>query len=345
LLGHKISRTAKNDSLFEADPAEYKPMQYTWHDPPPDLTLPRNEVHVWRVWLNLPEARVAVLRKTLDEDELQRANRFRFPQHRRHFTVARGVLRMLLGRYLHRSPAEIAFEYNRYGKPFLKGGKSVPCAEESPDCIKTDRDNGMMEFNLSHSGEMALYAFSPDRKVGIDVEWTGRRIADREGIVKRFFSPREAEVLSGLPVHREKEAFFGCWTRKEAYIKARGKGLSIPLDGFEIIPLSLGAADSSIRHEGEGNTENQDDPELRVYCPMDRNDAPRHDSYRNTRKERFHQRHAQLLPSLYGLSTLTTCDDSQPATWGIRTFISGSDYIATLVVEGAGWKMSGWQWR
>nr|VFJ97642.1 MAG: 4'-phosphopantetheinyl transferase [Candidatus Kentron sp. H]VFJ98175.1 MAG: 4'-phosphopantetheinyl transferase [Candidatus Kentron sp. H]VFK03229.1 MAG: 4'-phosphopantetheinyl transferase [Candidatus Kentron sp. H] len=191
-----------------------------WRTPPDDFMLPEDQVHVWRARLNLPEAEVEGLRAFLTEEELRKANRFHFPEHRRHFTVARGTLRRLLGGYLGESPGDIRFLYNPYGKPFL---------------------DTSLRFNLSHSGEMALYAFTHNREVGIDIEWVRRGIEDGEQIAKRFFSPGEVETFLGLPAPLRKTAFFNGWTRKEAYIKARGKGLSIPLDQFEVT-LAPGSA-------------------------------------------------------------------------------------------------------
>nr|VFJ67924.1 MAG: 4'-phosphopantetheinyl transferase [Candidatus Kentron sp. FW] len=221
-----------------------------WPDPPRDPSLPENEVHIWRLPLIAPETRIRALRETLDEQELRRADRFRFSQHRRHFIVARGGLRVLLGRYLQRPPEQIDFEYNQYGKPFLKDTDIGHCEQKMPDHAGTgDSGTGAIEFNLSHSGEIALYAFSLNRRVGIDIEWAGRKINDSEQIITRFFSPREVEVLSGLPAHLDKTVFLACWTRKEAYIKALGKGLSLPLDQFEIIPTSRKALLTNHRME------------------------------------------------------------------------------------------------
>lgn len=188
-----------------------------WKTPPIDLPLPDDQVHVWCARLNLPRITVKRLRSILTEEESLRAKRYRFPEHRRHFTVARATLRMLLGRYLRRSPEKIDLVYNQHGKPFL---------------------DGSLRFNLSHSGEMVLYAFTQNREVGIDIEWMQRRIGDSRQIVKRFFSPREIETFLGLPAPLQKEAFFNCWTCKEAYGKARGKGLLIPLDEIEVMQES-----------------------------------------------------------------------------------------------------------
>nr|VFJ94155.1 MAG: phosphopantetheine--protein transferase domain-containing protein [Candidatus Kentron sp. LFY] len=340
-----------------------------WRSPPTDLVLARDEIHVWRVPLNLPWTRIGVLQSTLGQDELQRAERFCFPKHRRHFIVARGVLRALLAGYLHESPARIDFEYNRYGKPFLKGRKPI-LRGDSPDCVETDDiDNAGIEFNLSHSEGMALYAFSLNRKVGIDVEWMQRKVDDSERIVERFFSPREVQVLSGVPEHVRKEAFLGCWTRKEAYIKARGKGLSIPLNEFEVIPTleETGQAANGIRrHHGDRGTENENPrPPTTRYPPppMDcdngqgcrpgvtrvATEAATEDATQEAVTEavihaEFQGHDAWEPPFLSDISIPTTCHGSH-TRWAMRTFTVDDDYIATLVVEGEGWEMKYWQWE
>lgn len=177
-----------------------------------------NEVHVWRASLEVPPQEQERLYSILDPDEQRRANRFRFPKDRRHFTVARGVLRLLLGRYLKKEPEELNFAYNKYGKPAL-------LAELNPACL---------QFNLSHSGERVLYAFTLQRELGIDIEWVQRHIGEMDQIARRFFSPHENQSLFALPEEQREVGFFNCWTRKEAYIKARGKGLYLPLHEFDV---------------------------------------------------------------------------------------------------------------
>jgi 4'-phosphopantetheinyl transferase len=170
---------------------------------------------------------------TLAPDELARANRFHFQRHRNSFIATRGVLRDLLGRYLDRSPAELEFDYSPRGKPSLQAtplGRSV-------------------SFNVSHSHGLALLAFAPGCHVGVDVELIRRDFACEE-IAKRYFSPQEVTELEALPTSLQAEGFFLCWTRKEAYIKARGEGLHIPLDSFHVSltpgrRVSLQSADSS----------------------------------------------------------------------------------------------------
>ncbi|MDQ4075086.1 MAG: 4'-phosphopantetheinyl transferase superfamily protein [Chloroflexota bacterium] len=188
-----------------------------WRRPTEELLLGRDEVHVWRASLDLPLPRVVELRRVLATEEMERADRFIFERDRRHFTVARGILRLLLGRYLGRAPDTLQFQYSAYGKPALAG--------------RPERHN--LHFNLSHSGSLVLYAVTRDREVGVDVEQSTRDV-DHEQLARRFFSSIENAALGALPPHQRPEAFFHCWTRKEAYIKAIGEGLSFPLDQFDV---------------------------------------------------------------------------------------------------------------
>jgi len=187
-------------------------------EPRPKRTiLEPDEVHVWVASLNQHEEEIAAFRALLNADELVRADRFTFAKGRRQFTVARGLLRMLLGQYLDTDPTQIEFNYNSYGKPGLAG----------------DRAEQGLQFNLSHSGELVLYALAHGREVGIDVE-TIRPDFAADAIAARFFAPAERDALKALDPNVRIQAFFDCWTRKEAFIKARGKGLSIGLDTFEV---------------------------------------------------------------------------------------------------------------
>ncbi len=188
-----------------------------WNSPPGDLELSENEVHVWRASLNAPLAVIQNLQLSLTTDEATKAKRFHFEKHRNHFIVARGLLRTILSRYLDIDPHQLRFCYNAYGKPSLD-----PSSHKST-----------LNFNLSHSHDLALYAFTYSRQVGIDIEYM-RANVEYEELAKRFFSPDENAILHALPEAFKQEAFFNCWTRKEAYIKARGKGLSIPLESFDV---------------------------------------------------------------------------------------------------------------
>jgi 4'-phosphopantetheinyl transferase len=179
------------------------------YDLPPDL------IRVWRVHLDRPPASFDRLEQLLSPDEVDRARRFHFEPDRRRFTVARGALRTILGGYLQMNPMSIVFDYGAQGKPFLAAAASS------------------IRFNVAHSGELALVAVSRERELGVDVEFV-RALTGAEQIPERFFSPREAAVFRSLPRDLVEPAFFACWTRKEAYIKARGGGLSIPLDRFDV---------------------------------------------------------------------------------------------------------------
>lgn len=181
------------------------------------MTLEHGEVHVWRTALDLPFSRIERFVAVLSPDERERAERFRFDRDRARFIVARGVLRSVLGRYLSREPHTLRFAYNRYGKPELVQETGTP----------------ELHFNLAHSHTMALCAVALDYSVGIDVEHIRADFAG-EDIAERFFSPREVQMLRAVPDAMRTRAFFLCWTRKEAYIKARGMGLSLALDCFDV---------------------------------------------------------------------------------------------------------------
>jgi 4'-phosphopantetheinyl transferase len=181
------------------------------------ISIAENEIHIWSVNLELPELQTKKLQLYLSTDELQRAQRFYFEKDQNHFIVARGMLRKILSFYINRQPYEFSFEYNKFGKPFLLYG------------FRGDK----FRFNLSHSQGLALYAITLNHEIGIDIEYIREDFSDLE-IADRFFSPDEVAVLHSLSPENQKEAFFLCWTRKEAFIKAKGKGLSIPLDQFDV---------------------------------------------------------------------------------------------------------------
>ena len=192
-------------------------LNHLWSPAPKDLILADNEVHVWRAQLELPLSQVQRLRGILTDDEVDRANRFSFEIDRRRFIAARGALRSVLSRYITIDPSHLRFYYNPYGKPFL--------APEFSSYV--------INFNLSHSSSMAVYAITRNMEIGVDVERI-RSDFEYEEIAKRFFSVNEVAVLRTIPAEKKLEAFYNCWTRKEAYIKARGKGLSLPLDSFDV---------------------------------------------------------------------------------------------------------------
>ncbi len=191
-----------------------------WSAPPERLELGRAEAHVWRIGLERPSASVRQLRSELSADEEERAQRFHFDRDRVRFIVSHAALRRILGAYVDRPPGELRFCCGSKDKPDLLD-----------DCRGWE-----VRFNLSHSGDVALLAVTGAREVGVDVERI-RPLDRRDQLARRFFSPQEVAVLAGLPPESRSEAFFTCWTRKEAYLKAKGGGISIGLDQFDVSPV------------------------------------------------------------------------------------------------------------
>ena len=181
----------------------------TWSPPPAHLVLPRDEIHVWCASLDQPPASVAALEQTLSLDECARAQRYCFARDRQHFIIRRGLLRQMLGDYLDVEPGSLRFHSGPYGKPALA---------EIPGVY-------MPHFNVSHSRELALFAFARDREAGVDIEYV-RPVAEAEQIAGRYFSVQERDTLRDLPPDRMYEQFFIYWTCLEAYLKASGMGLA-----------------------------------------------------------------------------------------------------------------------
>jgi 4'-phosphopantetheinyl transferase len=189
-----------------------------------------NEIHVWHA--KLDDHQAERFRPLLAKDETARADRFHFAKDRNHFAVGRGLLRMLLAGYLAADPSELRFDYAEKGKPSLESGQA-----------------NAINFNLAHSHGVALFAFSAGREIGVDVELI-RNDVECEEIAERFFSPREIDELKRVSIEQRRQAFFNCWTRKEAYIKARGEGLSMALDQFDV-SLAPGEEAALLRNHQE----------------------------------------------------------------------------------------------
>jgi 4'-phosphopantetheinyl transferase len=187
-----------------------------WHRFGGSYVLPEEEVHVWRASLNLTRSALAKLRQILPPEERERADGFHFEADRRRCVIGRGYLRLLLGEILELPANELQFEYDEFGKPSVTPTRRMP-----------------VQFNVSHSGEIILIAIAIGRAVGIDVERI-RTDLDLDGIAARFFSANERRILASLAGLSRFEAFYRCWTRKEAYLKARGVGLSLPLNQFDV---------------------------------------------------------------------------------------------------------------
>lgn len=173
-----------------------------------------HEVHVYSMDFSLMLGCLSEFRKILIEEEIDRANRFHFEKDRNNFVLSRGILRIILAHYLNKSPREIILHFNNYGKPFIREVKNI-------------------EFNLSHSKDKLLLAFTNNIPVGIDIEFMNADFVKGD-IAGKFFSPFEVSGLKKLPDELKIEGFYNCWTRKEALIKGIGKGLSIPLDSFDV---------------------------------------------------------------------------------------------------------------
>jgi 4'-phosphopantetheinyl transferase len=184
-----------------------------WDFPRGFPPLPDDRVQVWRADLDQDTAVTARLRALLSADERARADRFYFSYLRAHYTLVRGALRLLLGGLSGLDPAGIKFDYAKHGKPYLAGSD--------------------LAFNVSHSGKRALIALAHSRRVGVDVERV-RKLPDSEAVARRFFAPAEVAEYLAVPELQRVQAFYNAWTRKEAFIKAVGDGLSHPLDRFTV---------------------------------------------------------------------------------------------------------------
>jgi 4'-phosphopantetheinyl transferase len=187
----------------------------TWRQGPKDPAIWQNEVHVWRTRLDLDWS--WTMDEALTLEDRARADRFRFESDRRRFCVARASMRIVLARYLKLKPSRLQIELGDYGKPFFADAKA----------------SQGLRFNLSHSNQIALMAVTRDREVGIDVEYMRHDFATNE-VADHFFSPAEVQQFRSTPSEMKTQSFFNGWTRKEAYIKARGEGLSCPLDQFDV---------------------------------------------------------------------------------------------------------------
>ncbi len=187
----------------------------TWHPRSEPPVLGDDVVHVWRVPLDVDSSLQDHCQSVLNDEEQQRADRFRASRQTQRFVVARGTLRHLLGVYLETDPRRLTFTYGEHGKPQL-----ASCTQD-------------LHFNVSHSGGVALMAFVRGREVGVDVERTEREVG-WERVARRFFAGPELEELMALPAEQRRSGFFRCWTSKEAYMKATGRGITLGLGNFAV---------------------------------------------------------------------------------------------------------------
>ena len=191
-------------------------MSAAWFEMAEPPALREGAIHVFRADLDLDPFDAAHLdraRALLSPDERERSDRFLIEHARRRFTIARAHLRRLLAGYLAVPPGELVFTYGPRGKPRLEGAR--------------------LRFNVSHSRERALFAFTLDREIGVDLE-KERAVPDALAIAEHMFARAERERLAAVPAADRAAAFLRCWTRKEAFVKATGDGLGTPLDAFEV---------------------------------------------------------------------------------------------------------------
>ena len=215
------------------------------------LVIEPQQVHIWKADLQIGPRRLDELISILTADERARAERFHFARDRRRFIARRGYLRRLIARYLGSAPGNVRFSYSAAGKPFL-----------ARDCGGDE-----LSFNMSDSGELAVYAFTlaeTSPAIGIDVEQIEPAVAE-ERIANHFFSEYEIVALRALPAAEQIQGFFNCWTRKEAYLKATGDGLALPLDHFDV-SLIPGEPAELLRAAGGTNTSDWILQELNVGC-------------------------------------------------------------------------------
>lgn len=192
-------------------------MPDAWEPAPPAPALDAGQVHVWRASLVATDDELARHHAVLSDEERSRAGRFRFDVHRNRFVAGRGIQRRVLARYLGVDPGAIRYRLAEHGKPSLAGAET---------------ESGV-RFNVSNSENGLLIAVSLGRELGVDLEAV-LPVSDRDGVARRFFSAPENEVYDTIAHDARDLAFFTCWTRKEAYIKALGEGLTMPLDCFDV---------------------------------------------------------------------------------------------------------------
>ena len=192
-------------------------MRTVWPHQSEILPLRADDVHVWLASIKPGKEQYRIFTQTLSKEEMERAGRFRFEEDRLHFIATRGILRTLLSGYLNMDAGQVSLAYGPYGKPELSAGtSSIP-----------------VRFNLAHSHCLALFAFVLNCDIGVDIEFMRRDIA-MDDIAERFFSPNENAALDRLPSNLKRKGFFTCWARKEALLKANGKGISFGLERVEV---------------------------------------------------------------------------------------------------------------
>lgn len=204
-----------------------------WQQPTEFLSLVDRNVHLWAASLDQPPIALARLKSSLSEDEIQRSQRYVRADLKQRFIVGRGILRYILSRYMGIAAGEIRFIYGPHGKPSLQLSSA------------SDR----IHFNLAHTGNLVIYAFSRACELGVDIEQV-QSLPDLIQVARRFFAPQELATLLALPAEQQERAFYTCWVRKEAFIKASGKGLTQALDSF-VVSLAPGQPAALLELHGD----------------------------------------------------------------------------------------------
>lgn len=189
-------------------------MNSYWSAPSSEAFEKDNTVHLWLLNYKTCHDFLNNILPELSSGELERANKFYFEEDRNRYLITRSILKKILSRMLNTVPGQLRFEFNAYGKPFLKS------------------DPGLF-FNVSHSGNFGLIAITSIADIGVDVEKYRHKMTG-DDVAKRFFSSKEISDYLNLNVKERQQGFFNCWTRKEAFIKAVGMGLSLPLNSFDV---------------------------------------------------------------------------------------------------------------
>ena len=205
----------KSNSDVSSEPTSERALE--WCTPPPELSLPAHTVHVWRADLGLAASYLRCLEQNLSADERKRASRFRFARDRDRFVGARGLLREILALYLNASPGRLSLGYGAHGKPFLAG-----------------EERSTLRFNVSHSFDAMLLAIAHMREVGVDVEGVRNNGVALEEIYETVLSEPEKRALARFSGEAKRTTFLRFWTLKEAYIKADGRGVSLPLECIDV---------------------------------------------------------------------------------------------------------------
>jgi 4'-phosphopantetheinyl transferase len=216
-------------------PPNNQPM---WIAPPTRLELTTTDVHVWRVHEEISPDRIAELKRTLSQQERDRAAAYRFEPDRKRFTICRGILRQLLGRYLNQPPEAVQFAEGTRSKPAL-----LQACQTTPP----------LQFNLSHTKAVALFAFALGEPIGVDVEAIDAA-RNWESLAQRFLHPNEWQAISDLPTAERATAFYAWWTWKESYVKAKGIGLARGLATFEVSPISHMAGAARVNDPDDPDT-------------------------------------------------------------------------------------------